>query len=83
MTQIDQLKEAAATEQMNLKSLQALQQIELNKQKHAYSKKELPDSLVIKSTQKLFNGIPKTMFRSPITENIFSGLKIIDSSKSN
>lgn len=79
---MDQLKEAAATEQTNLKSLQALQQIELNKQKHAYSKKELPDSLVIKSNQKLIGGIPKTIFKAPITEHIFSGLKNLDNNKS-
>lgn len=56
-TQIEQMKEAALTEQENFKSLELLKQIEMTKQKQGYNKKEVPLATTIRSTQKLINGI--------------------------
>ena len=57
LTQAEQLKEAASTEQYNLQSLRLLQQIELTRQKHSYNKKEVPAASYTRSSQKLINGI--------------------------
>lgn len=82
VSQIDQMKEAAATEQLNIQSLQALQQIELTKQKHAYSKKEQSACLIIKSKQSIVNGLPKTMFQVPSTESLYLSNKTQENSRS-
>jgi len=57
LTQIDQMKEAALTEQENFKSLEVLKQIEMTKQKQGYNKKEVPLATTIRSTQRAVNGI--------------------------
>jgi hypothetical protein len=57
LTQIDQMKEAALTEEENFKSLELLKQIEMTKQKQGYNKKEVPLATTIRSTQRVVNGI--------------------------
>lgn len=56
-TQLEQMKEAALTEQENFKSLELLKQIEMTKQKQGYNKKEVPLATTIRSTQRVIDGI--------------------------
>jgi hypothetical protein len=57
LSQIDQLKEAALTEQENMASLKLLQQIELTRQKQGYNKKEVPLATTIRSTQRIVDDL--------------------------
>ncbi len=73
LSQIDQLKQAAITEQENLESLKLLQQIELTKQKQGYNKKEVPLATTIRSTQRIVNGHPKMQIMIPDPEHLYAG----------
>eukprot|EP00826_Nyctotherus_ovalis_P018886 TRINITY_DN1573_c0_g2_i1.p1 TRINITY_DN1573_c0_g2~~TRINITY_DN1573_c0_g2_i1.p1 ORF type:complete len:368 (+),score=118.86 TRINITY_DN1573_c0_g2_i1:323-1426(+) len=56
LTQVEQMKEAAMTEEENVKSLELLKQIELTKQKQGYNKKEVPLNTTIRTTQRIVDG---------------------------
>ena len=56
LSQVEQLKQAAITEQENIESLKLLQQIELTRQKQGYNKKEVPLATTIRSCQRIVNG---------------------------
>jgi len=82
LTQIDQLRLAAITEQENIESLRHLQQIELTKQKQGYKRIEPPAGTTIRSTQKIFNGHPRVEIITPTTEQLYTGsIRPIDSTR--
>ncbi len=80
LTQAEQMQHAAFTEQANQQSLQLLQQIEMTKQKHTYAKKDNPTTLFVHSTQRIVSGVPTTVFRIPLSENLMP-LASTDTSK--